>query len=108
MRADGYSTAPDKAAFFELCDLISLHMRLVAETRGIVSSADLARMKPTVLLVNTGRAALIEPGVLAAALYPANAAAVSFNSFLIGRACGHMSSHLPHSMQAAGFPAIRV
>jgi D-3-phosphoglycerate dehydrogenase / 2-oxoglutarate reductase len=67
-RADGYTTAPDKAAFFELCDVISLHLRLVAETRGIVSAADLARMKPTALLVNTSRAALIEPGALAAAL----------------------------------------
>src|SRR5712671_3656851 len=46
-RADGYATARSKAAFFEECDVISLHMRLVEATRGIVTSADLARMKPT-------------------------------------------------------------
>jgi D-3-phosphoglycerate dehydrogenase len=67
-RADGYATAPSKQAFFEQCDVISLHMRLVDATRGIVSAADLARMKPTALLVNTSRAPLIEPGALVNAL----------------------------------------
>ena len=67
-RADGYATADSKAAFFEQCDVISLHMRLVEATRGIVTSADLARMKPTALLVNTSRAPLIEPNALVNAL----------------------------------------
>jgi D-3-phosphoglycerate dehydrogenase len=67
-RADGYVTAPGKAAFFEQCDVITLHMRLVDATRGIVTGADLARMKPTALIVNTSRAPLIEPGALVAAL----------------------------------------
>ena len=63
-RADGYATAPSKDAFFAECDVISLHMRLVPATRHIVKAADLARMKPTALLVNTSRAPLIEPGAL--------------------------------------------
>ena len=67
-RADGFATAPGKAAFFEQCDVITLHMRLVDATRGIVTAADLARMKPTALLVNTSRAPLIEPGALVNAL----------------------------------------
>jgi D-3-phosphoglycerate dehydrogenase len=67
-RADGYDTAPSKAAFFEQCDVITLHMRLVDATRHIVTAADLARMKPTALLVNTSRAPLIEPGALVEAL----------------------------------------
>jgi D-3-phosphoglycerate dehydrogenase len=67
-RDDGYSTARSKATFFEECDIISLHMRLVEATRGIVTAVDLARMKPTALLVNTSRAALIEPGALVDAL----------------------------------------
>ena len=57
-----------KEAFFERCDVLSLHMRLVDATRGIVTAADLARMKPTALLVNTSRAGLIEPGALVEAL----------------------------------------
>ncbi len=67
-KADGYAVARSKEAFFEECDVISLHMRLVDATRGIVTAADLARMKPTALIVNTSRAPLIEPGALVAAL----------------------------------------
>lgn len=67
-RADGYETAASKAAFFETCDFISLHMRLVDATRGIVKADDLARMKPTATLVNTSRAGLIEPNALVSAL----------------------------------------
>jgi D-3-phosphoglycerate dehydrogenase / 2-oxoglutarate reductase len=67
-RADGCETAASKAAFFEQCDVLSLHMRLVDATRGIVTAADLARMKPTALLVNTSRAPLIEPNALVNAL----------------------------------------
>jgi D-3-phosphoglycerate dehydrogenase / 2-oxoglutarate reductase len=67
-RADGYEAAASKAAFFEQCDVISLHMRLVDATRGIVKAEDLARMKPTATLVNTSRAGLIEPDALVNAL----------------------------------------
>jgi D-3-phosphoglycerate dehydrogenase len=67
-RADGYATAASKQEFFEACDVLSLHMRLVDATRGIVTADDLARMKPTALLVNTSRAPLIAPGTLVDAL----------------------------------------
>jgi D-3-phosphoglycerate dehydrogenase len=67
-RSDGYAAAPSKQAFFSACDVISLHMRLVEGTRGIVTAEDLAQMKPTALLVNTSRAPLIQPGALVAAL----------------------------------------
>lgn len=70
MRAqtDGYAVASSKESFFEECDVLSLHLRLVQTTRGIVTAADLARMKPTALLVNTSRAGLIEAGALLHAL----------------------------------------
>jgi D-3-phosphoglycerate dehydrogenase len=67
-RADGYATARSKAEFFETCDIVTLHMRLVDATRHIVTAADLARMKPTALFVNTSRAPLVEPGALVNAL----------------------------------------
>jgi len=67
-RADGHAVVADKASFFAECDVLSLHLRLVAATRGIVSAEDLARMKPTALLVNTSRAGLVAPGALVAAL----------------------------------------
>ncbi len=67
-QADGITVADSKDAFFETCDIVSLHMRLVDATQGIVTATDLARMKPTALVVNTSRAGLIEPGALVAAL----------------------------------------
>ena len=67
-RADGFATAPDKRAFFARCDVLSLHLRLVDATRGIVSADDLDAMKPSALIVNTSRAPLIAPGALVAAL----------------------------------------
>jgi len=66
--ADGYPTAHSKEAFFAQSDVVTLHMRLVDATRGIVTATDLARMKPTALLVNTSRAGLIAPGALVDAL----------------------------------------
>ena len=66
--ADGYVAATTKESFFESCDVLSLHMRLLPATRGIVTADDLARMKPDSLLVNTSRAQLIAAGALEKAL----------------------------------------
>lgn len=66
--ADGHAAAPSRQALFEEADVLCLHVRLNAETRGMVKAADLACMKPTALIVNTSRAELIEPGALVAAL----------------------------------------
>ncbi|MES2188234.1 MAG: D-2-hydroxyacid dehydrogenase family protein [Pseudomonadota bacterium] len=65
---DGCQTASSRHDFFERCDVVSLHLRLNEETRGIVTLDDLSRMKPTALIVNTSRAELIEPEALIAAL----------------------------------------
>jgi D-3-phosphoglycerate dehydrogenase len=67
-RDAGYEIAASRETFFAESDVISLHVRLVDATRGMVTAADLARMKPSALLVNTSRAGLIEPGALEAAL----------------------------------------
>ena len=66
--ADGFIAAPSCEAFFEACDVLSLHLRLHDSTRGIVKHDALTRMKPTALLVNTSRAELIEEGALVSAL----------------------------------------
>ncbi|HEV8395901.1 MAG TPA: D-2-hydroxyacid dehydrogenase family protein [Vicinamibacterales bacterium] len=66
--ADGYDVAPSREAFLAESDVVSLHIRLLDATRGVVTAADLARMKPTALLVNTSRAGLIAPGALVDAL----------------------------------------
>lgn len=66
--ADGCVPAPSRQAFFEASDVLSLHLRLSDDTRGLIKLEDLSHMKPTALLVNTSRAELIEEGALVAAL----------------------------------------
>ena len=67
-QADGFEVASSRNEFFEMCDVLSLHLRLNDETRGMITLEDLSRMKPTALLVNTSRAELLEPESLIAAL----------------------------------------
>jgi D-3-phosphoglycerate dehydrogenase / 2-oxoglutarate reductase len=67
-REAGFEIAASREAFFESADVICLHLPLNKETRGIVTAQDLARMKPTALIVNTSRAQLIAEGALVAAL----------------------------------------
>ena len=66
--ADRFHAAASKQSFFEKCDVLSLHMRLVDATRSVVTAGDLAHMKPGSLFVNTSRAGLVEPGALVAGL----------------------------------------
>ncbi len=65
---EGFKEAESREALFETSDIISLHIRLKPETAGLVTGSDLARMKPSALIVNTSRAGLIEDGALVAAL----------------------------------------
>ncbi len=67
-KAEGFEVAASREAFFEQCDIISLHILTNKDTRGIIKATDLARMKTTALLVNTSRAPIIENGALVAAL----------------------------------------
>ncbi len=66
--ADGHAVADSAEDLYERADIVTLHMRLVPPTRGIVTATLLARMKPEAMLVNTSRAGLVEPGALEAAL----------------------------------------
>ena len=67
-RADGYAVSASKDELFQTSDVVSVHLRLVEATRGIVTASDLARMQSTALFVNTSRAALVEPDALVHAL----------------------------------------
>ncbi len=66
--ADGLATAASRQEFFEACDVLTVHLRLNDETRGIVTLEDLFRMKATALFVNTSRAELVEENALVSAL----------------------------------------
>jgi D-3-phosphoglycerate dehydrogenase len=81
--ADGFEAAASRAQFFERADVLTLHLRLVDATRGLVTAQDLARMKPDALFVNTSRAELVADGALEAALHagrPGNAAIDVYHS----------------------------
>lgn len=67
-RAAGDTPVRSKEELLEQSDVVSIHIRLIDATRGMVTAADLARMKPTALFVNTSRAGLVAPGALEAAL----------------------------------------
>lgn len=67
-RAEGFEMAPSREAFFESCDVVSIHLPLNKATRGLVAAKDLARMKADSLFVNTSRAGIIADGALVAAL----------------------------------------
>jgi D-3-phosphoglycerate dehydrogenase len=65
-KADGANVANSREEFFATSDIVSLHVRLKPETKGVITAADLASMQPRALLVNTSRSGLIAPGVLEA------------------------------------------
>ena len=67
-KVDGFEAAASKDDLLTRSDVLSLHLKLSAETEGIVTAADLARMKPSAILANTSRADLIAPGALESAL----------------------------------------
>jgi len=65
---DGEPLAASRAAFFADSDFVSVHVRLIPETRGIITREDLLAMKPSAGFINTSRSGLVEPGALEAAL----------------------------------------
>ena len=94
--ADGEKVAASREAFFATSDVVSLHVRLKPETRGLITASDLAAMTGESLLVNTSRAALIEAGALQAALdagRPGKAAIDVFDEEPIARADDPLATH---------------
>lgn len=67
-QADGYKACQTREAFFESSDILTVHVRLVNDTLGMITRSDLGRMKPSSLFVNTSRAELVEAGALETAL----------------------------------------
>lgn len=67
-QAEGYRICESREAFFATSDVLTVHLRLVKETLGIIKAGDLAGMKPDSLFVNTSRAELVEEGALETAL----------------------------------------
>ncbi len=77
----GETIAESREQFFARADVVSLHVRLKPETRGIVDEADLLAMKPSAIFVNTSRAALVAPGALQAALHEGRPGKIALDVF---------------------------
>jgi D-3-phosphoglycerate dehydrogenase len=97
-RAHGYATAESQRALYETSDVVSLHVRLLQETRGIVTREHLACMKPTAIFVNTSRAGLVEPSALVDALRAGRPGAAAVDVFEEEpvRDVDHPLLHLPN------------
>ena len=79
MRVCAYTSKPEKLLpsyvekkplmdLFSECDIISLHCPLTTDTRHLVNSQTLQNMKPSAILINTGRGPLVDDEAVAAAL----------------------------------------
>jgi D-3-phosphoglycerate dehydrogenase len=62
-------------------DVVTLHLRLVPETRGFLGRRELGSMKRSALLVNTGRGALVERDALLEALAQGKIAGAALDVF---------------------------
>lgn len=65
----GAERVPDLESLLAAADVVSLHRPLRADTRGTIGAAQLARMKPTAILVNTARGELVDAAALSQALH---------------------------------------
>ncbi len=97
-RADGLPVAADRESFFRQSDVVSLHLRLFPATRGIVTAADLALMKPSSILVNTSRAGLIEPDALVQGLRAGRPGFAAVDVFEQEPLTDHPLLHLPNAI----------
>jgi phosphoglycerate dehydrogenase-like enzyme len=67
--AEHGAEAVERDALLEQADVVTLHLKLSDRTRGLIGAAELARMKPTALLVNTSRGPIVDEAALVEALH---------------------------------------
>lgn len=82
-RADeaGVELAPSKEALLERADVLTVHLVLSDRTRGLLGAIDLARMRPTAVLVNTSRGPIVDEAALVAALHAGTLAGAALDVF---------------------------
>jgi D-3-phosphoglycerate dehydrogenase / 2-oxoglutarate reductase len=97
-KADGWDVAESRHDFFANADVLTLHLRLFPATRGIVTAADLALMKPSAILVNTSRAGLIQPDALVNALRAGRPGFAAVDVFEQEPLTDHPLLHMPNAI----------
>jgi D-3-phosphoglycerate dehydrogenase len=76
----GYAS---KDELFAKADIVTIHVVLSERSRGLVSRADLARMKPTAFLVNTSRGPIVDEQALLEALQQRQIAGAGLDVFAV-------------------------
>jgi len=74
----GYTT---KDELFRNADIVTIHLQLSDRSRGTVTAADIARMKPSAYLINTARAPIVDQAALLAALQQKKIAGAGLDVF---------------------------
>ncbi len=81
VRAAGAEPADDLDAALAEADFVTVHCPRNEETRGLIGAAQLARMKPTAIIVNTARGGIVHEGALIEALRNGTIAAAGLDVF---------------------------
>ncbi len=90
MRVIAWTMHPNPALGFELVslerllaesDVVSLHLRLSEQTRGMIGAAEFARMKPSAILINTARGPIVNEAAMVEALSLGRIAAAGLDVF---------------------------
>jgi phosphoglycerate dehydrogenase-like enzyme len=79
-RASGAQWVP-RQELFRRTDVLTIHVVLSDRTRGVVTAADLAAMKPTAWLINTSRGPIVDEEALIAALRSKSIAGAALDVF---------------------------
>jgi phosphoglycerate dehydrogenase-like enzyme len=113
MSVKAWTMHPDPALGFELVslddlfrlsDVVSLHLRLSADTRGFMGRREMEKMKPSAILINTARGPIVDQEALLEALTSGRIAGAGLDVFDVEPLpFGHPLTHLenvvltPHS-----------
>jgi D-3-phosphoglycerate dehydrogenase len=81
MQALGIEAYDNLHAMLAVCDFVSLHVALSDSTRKLIGAAELAAMKPTAILINTARGALVDENALLHALTDGSIAGAGLDVF---------------------------
>lgn len=94
-------TYVDMDTLLSSCDIVSLHTPLNSDTRGLIGKEELAKMKPSAILINTSRGPVVDSAALADALNNGRLAGAGIDVF---EAEPPIAKTIPSSQQKMSSP----